>query len=39
MTEASMSCGAGIHVVVWAPTFVASAKGRQPEQRDVVAGA
>ena len=39
MTEASMSCGAGIHVVVWAPTFVASATGRHPEQCDVVVGA
>ena len=39
MTEASMSCGAGIHVVLWTPTFVASATGRHPEQCDVVVGA
>jgi hypothetical protein len=39
MTEASMSCGAGIQVVVRAPTFVAGVTGRHPEQCDVVVGA
>jgi len=38
MTEASVSCGVGIHVVVWASTFVATGTGRHLEQCDVVVG-